>query len=236
MAGHSKWANIKHRKSAQDAKKGKIFTKLIREITSLTRQNPNIDGNSALRLAIDKALEANMSRDTIDRAISRGLGHNDEAEMVRIIYEGYGLEGIAYIIVTLTDNRNRTVAEVRHALDKFGGNLSVEGSVAYMFDFCSWVTVDGSLDNQVLEQLLSLVDDVVDDHGAETLLCKAETLSSIKKICQDNNYTVLEAQTGYKANIKVTNISDEAREAHEKILDMLLDLDDVQEVYHNLDE
>lgn len=236
MAGHSKWANIKHRKAAQDAKKGKVFTKWIREITSLTRQNTNIDANSALRLAIDKALDANMSRDTIDRAIARGLGQSNEADMVRMVYEGYGLEGIAYMVVTLSDNRNRTVAEVRHAFSKCGGSLSVEGSVAYLFQFASWVTVEGSLDETALESILSMVEDVIPDRGAETILCKVEHLGPIRSQLQALNYTILETETGYRAQLKINEISEETRLAHEKMMDMLMDLDDVQEVYHTLDE
>lgn len=236
MAGHSKWANIKHRKAAQDAKRGKVFTKWIREITSLTRQNTNVDANSALKLAVMKALDANMSRDTIDRAIARGLGQSNEAEMQRMVYEGYGLEGIAYMIVTLTDNRNRTVAEVRHALDKCGGSLSVEGSVAYMFQFASWVTIEGSLDDAALESILPMMHDVIEDHGAETILCQVECLGPIRSKLQSLGYHVLETETGYRAQSKIKQVSDETLVMHHKLVDMLMDLDDVQEVYHTLEE
>jgi YebC/PmpR family DNA-binding regulatory protein len=167
MAGHSKWANIKHRKAKQDALKGKIFTKLIRAITSSARQNPDMTMNASLRLAVHKAYEANMSQDTIKKAISRGEGQGNEETMMRITYEGYGVEGIAYMVSTLTDNRNRTVGEVRHAFDKCGGMLSVEGSVSYLFDYMSWVTIEGSISDQVLEACLTMIDDVIEEVRAE---------------------------------------------------------------------
>ncbi|KXJ47103.1 MAG: hypothetical protein AXW13_09560, partial [Alcanivorax sp. Nap_24] len=134
MAGHSKWANIKHRKAAQDAKRGKIFTKLIREITVAARMGgPEIADNPRLRAAVDKALSNNMTKDTIDRAIKRGAGDDDGANMEEITYEGYGKNGVAVLVETMTDNVNRTVSEVRHAFSKFGGNLGTSGSVAFLF-------------------------------------------------------------------------------------------------------
>lgn len=235
MAGHSKWANIKHRKAAQDAKKGKVFTKWIREITTLTRQNTNIDSNAPLKLAIDKALSSNMSRDTIDRAIARGLGQNNEADMQRMVYEGYGLAGIAYMVVALTDNRNRTVAEVRHAFSKRGGSLGADGSVAYLFQFASYVTVEGSLSDEAMEAILPMIHDVIEDDGAEVILCQVENIGPIRSILIDLGYHILEAETGYRAQTKVTDVSEDIMERHEKLVDMLLDLDDVQEVYHTLD-
>ena len=134
MAGHSKWANIKHRKAAQDAKRGKIFTKLIRELTvSAKVGGGNPADNPRLRAAVDKALGANMTRDTIDRAIARGAGSNDADNMEELTYEGYGAGGVAVLVEAMTDNRNRTVSEVRHAFGKCGGNLGTDGSVAYLF-------------------------------------------------------------------------------------------------------
>ena len=235
MAGHSKWANIKHRKAKQDALKGKIFTKLIRAITSAARHNPDMDANAALRLAIHKAYEANMSQDTIKKAIARGEGQGNEDAMHRIIYEGYGVEGIAYMVITLTDNRNRTVAEVRHAFDKCGGMLSVEGSVAYLFDYKSWVTVEGALQDKDLEAILSWVDDVIDEDGAHILLCHEEHINTLQNTLTSLGYTILEAETGYRPQVYVKDVSAEILEKHEKLMDKLLDCDDVQEVYHNLD-
>jgi YebC/PmpR family DNA-binding regulatory protein len=134
MAGHSKWANIKHRKAAQDAKRGKMFTKLIRELVVAAKQGgPAVEDNPRLRAAVDKALGANMTRDTIDRAIARGAGNNDADDVEELTYEGYAPGGVAVLIEAMTDNRNRTVAEVRHAFSKRGGNLGTDGSVAYLF-------------------------------------------------------------------------------------------------------
>ena len=134
MAGHSKWANIKHRKGRQDAKRGKIFTKLIRELTVAAKGGALAADNPRLRLAVDKALTANMTRDTIDRAIARGAGADEADNMVELSYEGYAPNGVAVFVEAMTDNRNRTAAAVRHAFTKCGGNLGTDGSVAYMFD------------------------------------------------------------------------------------------------------
>ena len=133
MAGHSKWANMKHRKARQDAKKNKIFTKIIRELTVAARLNPDVTANPRLRLAVDKALSENMTRDTIDRAIKRGAGANDGENYEELVYEGYGPNGVAVIVETMTDNHKRTVADVRHAFTKAGGSLGTNGSVAYLF-------------------------------------------------------------------------------------------------------
>ena len=135
MAGHSKWANIKHRKARQDAKKGKVYTKLIREITVAAKSGgPLPEDNPRLRLALDKANAENMPKDTINRAIQRGAGNDDNANLEEVVYEGYGPSGVAILVETMTDNRNRTVAEVRHAFSKFGGNLGTDGSVSYLFN------------------------------------------------------------------------------------------------------
>ena len=135
MAGHSKWANIKHRKERQDNKRGKIFTKLIRELTVAAKQGGGVVAdNPRLRLAVDKALGANMTRDTIDRAIARGVGSNDGDNVEELVYEGYAPNGVAVFVEAMTDNRNRTAAEIRHAFNKYGGNLGTDGSVAYLFE------------------------------------------------------------------------------------------------------
>ena len=164
MAGHSKWANIKHRKERQDAKKGKIFTKLIRELTVAARQGGGVPAdNPRLRLAVDKALTANMTRDTIDRAIARGVGSNDADNMVELSYEGYAPSGVAIIVEAMTDNRNRTAAEVRHAFSKCGGNLGTDGSVAYMFERKGQISFAAGVDEDALMEaaMEADADDVV---------------------------------------------------------------------------
>ena len=163
MAGHSKWANIKHRKAAQDAKQGKMFTKLIRELVVAAKQGgPEPDDNPRLRAAVDKALGSNMTRDTIDRAIARGAGTNEADDMEELTYEGYGVGGIAVLVEAMTDNRNRTVAEVRHAFSKRGGNLGTDGSVAYLFSRKGEISfAPGADEEQVMEASL--------DAGAEDI-------------------------------------------------------------------
>ena len=151
MAGHSKWANIKHRKAAQDAKRGKIFTKIIRELVVAAKQGgANIEDNPSLRAVVDKALGANMTRDTINRAISRGAGGGEGADMEAVTYEGYGSGGIAVLVECLTDNRNRTVAEIRHAFSKHGGNLGTDGSVAYLFSKKGQIYFEEGADEEVV--------------------------------------------------------------------------------------
>src|SRR5690606_7971415 len=170
MAGHSKWANIKHRKAAQDAKRGKIFTKLIRELTVAAKLGGPVPAdNPRLRAAVDKALTANMTRDTIDRAIARGAGSNDADNMEELTYEGYAPSGVAIIVEAMTDNRNRTAAEVRHAFSKCGGNLGTDGSVAYMFDRKGQIIVPPGVDEAALAEaaLEAGADDVVtNDDGS----------------------------------------------------------------------
>ncbi len=171
MAGHSKWANIKHRKGRQDAKRGKIFTKLIRELTVAAKSGAIPADNPRLRLAVDKALTANMSRDVIDRAIARGAGNNDADNVVELTYEGYAPSGVAIIVEAMTDNRNRTAAEVRHAFSKQGGNLGTDGSVAYMFDRKGVISYAPGVDEDSLMEaaLEAGADDVVveDDGSAQ---------------------------------------------------------------------
>ncbi|MGH8370441.1 MAG: YebC/PmpR family DNA-binding transcriptional regulator, partial [Gammaproteobacteria bacterium] len=174
MAGHSKWANIQHRKNAQDAKRGKLFTRLIREITTAARNgDPNPDQNPRLRLAVDKALTANMTKDTIERAIKRGAGELDGAAFEEIRYEGYAPGGVAVIVECLTDNRTRTVGEVRHAFSKYGGNLGADGSVGYLFNQCGVLMFPATLDeDRLMEAALEAgAEDVVRDadEGFEVL-------------------------------------------------------------------
>ena len=173
MAGHSKWANIKHRKAAQDAKRGKAFTRLIRELVVASRQGgPSVEDNSRLRTAVDKALGANMTRDTIDRAISRGSGNSDSDNLDEITYEGYASSGIAVLIEAMTDNRNRTVAEVRHAFSKHGGNLGTDGSVAYLFEKKGFLIFSNDIEEDVIM-------DVALDSGAEDVTTHSDGLIEV---------------------------------------------------------
>ncbi|PKQ80207.1 YebC/PmpR family DNA-binding transcriptional regulator [Aeromonas sobria] len=235
MAGHSKWANIKHRKAAQDAKRGKIFTKLIREITTSARiGDPDPANNPRLRAAVTAALTSNMTRETINRAIARGAGGGDGEQLETIVYEGYGPAGSAVMVECLTDNRNRTVAEVRHAFSKSGGNLGTDGSVAYLFSKKGLLTFVGADEDALMDAALEAgADDVVTEEDG-----------SIEVYTNPNDFgTVLDAleAAGFKAaNAEVTMIpSTEAELDAEtapklmRLIDMLEDLDDVQEVYHN---
>ena len=159
MAGHSKWANIKHRKAAQDKKRGKLYTKLIREITVAARLGGGmVDDNPRLRAAVDKALSANMPKDTIDRAVQRGAGGGEGNDVEELVYEGYASGGVAILVEAMTDNRNRTVAEVRHAFSKHGGNLGTDGSVAYLFNRLGVINyAPGQDEEQVMDIALSLI-------------------------------------------------------------------------------
>ncbi len=235
MAGHSKWANIKHRKAAQDAKRGKIFTKLIREITTSARiGDPDPASNPRLRAAVAAALSNNMTRDTINRAIQRGAGGGDGAELETIIYEGYGPAGTAVMVECMTDNRNRTVSEVRHAFSKCGGNLGTDGSVAYLFTKKGVLTFNSANEDVLMDAALEAgADDVVtNDDG------------SIDVYTTPNEFgTVLDAleAAGLKPdNAEVTMIASteadldvETAPKLLRLIDMLEDLDDVQDVYHN---
>lgn len=235
MAGHSKWANIKHRKAAQDAKRGKIFTKLIREITTAARLgDADPANNPRLRAAVAAALTGNMTRDTINRAIARGAGGGDGEQLETIVYEGYGPAGSAVMVECLTDNRNRTVAEVRHAFSKCGGNLGTDGSVAYLFSKKGLLTFVGADEDALMDAALEAgADDVVTEEDG-----------SIEVYTSPNDFgTVLDGleAAGFKPqSAEVTMIpSTEAELDAEtapklmRLIDMLEDLDDVQEVYHN---
>ena len=235
MAGHSKWANIKHRKAAQDATRGKIFTKLIREITTSARLgDADPANNPRLRAAVAAALTGNMTRDTINRAIQRGAGGGDGEQLETIVYEGYGPAGSAVMVECLTDNRNRTVAEVRHAFSKCGGNLGTDGSVAYLFTKKGVLTFVGADEDALMDAAL--------DAGADDVVTEED--GTIEVYTTPNDFgTVLDGleAAGFKPeSAEVTMIpSTEAELDAEtapklmRLIDMLEDLDDVQEVYHN---
>jgi YebC/PmpR family DNA-binding regulatory protein len=238
MAGHSKWANIKHRKAAQDAKRGKAFTKLIRELVVAARQGgPEPADNPRLRAAVDKALGANMTRDTIDRAIARGAGNNDADNMEELTYEGYAPGGVAVLVEAMTDNRNRTVAEVRHAFSKRGGNLGTDGSVAYLFERKGQLSFAPGVDEDALMEaaLEAGADDLQsNDDGSVDVLTPWEDFAAVKQALADAG---LEPAGGEVTMLASTSVELD-RESAQTILglvDALEDLDDVQNVYTNAD-
>ena len=235
MAGHSKWANIRYRKGVQDAKRGKIFTKLIREISVAARMGgPDEASNSRLRDAVSKALKANMKRDTVDNAIKRGVGGLDGANMVEMRYEGYGPGGVAILVDCLSDNKNRTVSEVRHVFTKLGGNLGTDGSVAYLFHEQGEILLHATAEEEramdvVIEAGAS---DVVLDEGQLEVITPIDAYHAVLLALEKANCTVEHAHLTKRAQVMVALEREEA-ETLEKLIDMLEDLDDVQMVYSN---
>lgn len=235
MAGHSKWANIKFRKNLQDAKKGKIFTKLIREITVSARiGGEDESSNPRLRDAVVKALKANMKRDTIDNAIKRGAGGIDDSNMVGMRYEGYGPAGVAVLVDCLSDNKNRTVSEVRHAFAKFGGNLGTDGSVAYLFTKQGEILLADNQDNEAAMEVAieSGAEDVNIDNEQIEIITSTENYHAMLSTMQQAGFIIEDSQLIMKPNITV-DIDKDSAETLLKMIDMLEDLDDVQEVYFN---
>jgi YebC/PmpR family DNA-binding regulatory protein len=238
MAGHSKWANIKHRKAAQDAKRGKAFTKLIRELVVAAKQGgPLPEDNPRLRAAVDKALGANMTRDTVDRAIARGAGTNEADDMEELTYEGYAPGGIAVLIEVMTDNRNRTVAEVRHAFAKRGGNLGTDGSVAYLFTRKGQLSFAPGVDEeQLMDAALEAGAEDIEpnDDGSIDVTTPWESFGEIKASLEEAGFT---AQDGEVTMMASTTVPVDAAGAEKLmgLVDMLEDLDDVQNVYTNVD-
>ena len=236
MAGHSKWANIKFRKAAQDAKRGKLFTKLIREITVSARQGGgDVDANPRLRAAIDKALSNNMTRDTIERAIMRGTGEGDGADIEEIRYEGYAPAGVAILVECATDNRNRTVGEVRHAFTKFGGNLGTDGSVAYLFNKVGTIVFEPGIDEEKVMEIAieSGADDVLtDDDGSIEVLTSPEVFSDVNDAIKAANLEAVDADIVQRPSTEVELEKDDAEKVM-KLVDALEDLDDVQDVFTN---
>jgi len=238
MAGHSKWANIRHRKAAQDAKRGKIFTKIIRELVVAAKAGgPSIEDNPRLRAAVDKALGANMKRDTIDKAIARGAGNSDGDNYDELTYEGYGTAGVAILIEAMTDNRNRTVAEVRRAFAKAGGNLGTDGSVAYLFSRCGQIHFDNTTDeDQLMEAALEAgaEDVIVGDDGSFEVRTQFEDFLAVKDELSAAGFNPTVAET---SQIAATTVSLDKNTAEKllRLIDALEDLDDVQNVYSNAD-
>jgi YebC/PmpR family DNA-binding regulatory protein len=236
MAGHSKWANIRHRKAAQDAKRGKLFTKFIRELTVAAREGgSDPDANPRLRAAIDKSLSNNMTRDTVERAIKRGAGELDGQQLETIIYEGYGPGGTAVMVETMTDNRNRTVSGVRNAFNKSGGNLGTDGSVAYLFTKSGIISFDNSNDEDVLmEQALDAgAEDVIShDDGSVDVLTSPDSFGKVKDALDSAGLSAVNAEVTMLASVKA-ELDLETAEKFLRLIDTLEDHDDVQEVYHN---
>jgi YebC/PmpR family DNA-binding regulatory protein len=237
MAGHSKWANIQHRKGRQDNKRGKIFTRLIKEITVAARLGGGGDagGNPRLRLAVDKAYGNNMTKDTIQRAIQRGTGGLDGANYEEIRYEGYGINGAAIIVDCLTDNRVRTVAEVRHAFSKYGGNLGTDGSVAFMFKHCGQLFfAPGTDENKLIEAALDAgAEDVINnDDGSLEVITGPHDFMAVKDALAKAGFKPELAEVTMKPATEVEFTGEDA-EKMQKLLDAIESLDDVQEVSTN---
>ncbi len=234
MAGHSKWANIQHRKGRQDAKRGKLWTKIIREITVAARAGgPDPDSNPRLRMAWDKATGANMPKENIQRAIQRGAGGADGAHYEEVRYEGYGAGGAAVIVDCMTDNRTRTVAEVRHALTKNGGNLGQDGSVAFMFKHCGqFLFAPGTSEEEVMEAALEAgAEDVqTDQEGMIEVICAPGDYAAVKAAFEKASLQP-EVQGVIMKALNETELTGDDAATMQKMLDALEGLDDVQEVY-----
>lgn len=237
MAGHSKWANIRFRKGVQDAKRGKIFTKLIREITVAAQMGgAEESSNARLRDAVSKALKSNMKRDTIDNAIKRGAGGLDGANMLEMRYEGYGPGGVAILVDCLSDNKNRTVSEVRHAFTKHGGNLGTDGSVSYLFNKQGEILLVATPNaEQAMELAIeSGAEDVLLEHGQVEIITAAEDYHAMLTALQSAGFEVEHSRLTMHAQTRVS-LQGAAAETLEKLIDMLEDLDDVQAVHCNAD-
>jgi YebC/PmpR family DNA-binding regulatory protein len=236
MAGHSKWANIKHKKAATDAKRGKIWTRLIKEITVAARMGGgDMTSNPRLRLAIDKAADANMPKDNVTRAVQRGSGGLEGVNYEEIRYEGYGIGGAAIIVDCMTDNRVRTVAEVRHAFSKFGGNMGTEGSVSFMFKHVGqFLFAPGVEEDKLMEAALEAgADDVVaDEEGGFEVLCDPNAYANVKDALEKAGFKADSAEVIMKPDVETVFTGEDAQKM-QKLLDALENLDDVQEVFTN---
>jgi YebC/PmpR family DNA-binding regulatory protein len=238
VAGHSKWANIRHRKGRQDAKRGKLFTKLIREITVSARLGgDDLSANPRLRAAVDSALANNMPKDTIARAIKRGASDNEGQDLEEVRYEGYGPGGVAVMVDCMTDNRNRTVADVRHAFSKVGGNLGTDGSVSYLFMKCGILSYPSRIDEDMLMEAAleaGAEDVVVNADGCVDVLTTPEDFGPVKDAMAAAGFGPENAEVTMRASTSSSLSADDARKMV-RLLDMLDELDDVQSVYSNAD-
>jgi len=235
MAGHSKWANIQHRKGRQDAKRGKIFTRLIKEITVAARMGGgDVATNPRLRMAVDKAKSESMPKDNIENAVKRGSGTLEGVNYEEVRYEGYGISGAAVMVDCLTDNKQRTVADVRHAFSKFGGNLGTDGSVAFMFKHCGVILFEpGVSEDQVMEVALEAgAEDIVTDpdDGSIEVITQPNDFQTVKDALEAAGLKPAHGEVTMRASTETVFTGDEAVKM-QKLLDALDDLDDVQEVY-----
>jgi YebC/PmpR family DNA-binding regulatory protein len=236
MAGHSKWANIKHKKARQDAKRGKLYTKLIREITVAARLGGgDVDDNPRLRAAVDNALGANMPKDTIERAVARGAGGQEGSDVEELVYEGYAPGGTAILVEAMTDNRNRTVAEVRHAFSKHGGNLGTDGSVAYLFNRQGVISfAPGADEEQIMDVVLEAGAEDIESEadGAVSVVTPWEKLSDVVSALKTNG---LEPDLAEVTMVAANSSPCDADQAEKviRLIDALEELDDVQNVYSN---
>ena len=234
MAGHSKWANIKHRKARQDASRGKVWTKVIREITVAAKDGSDPNDNPRLRLALEKANSANMPKDTIKRAIEKGSGTGDTGDLEEIIFEGYGPGGVAILVETMTDNRNRTVSDVRHAFSKFGGNLGTDGSVAYLFKKLGIIQINKNYsEEELMENVIeSGAIDFTEEEDFFEVTTDPNQFSRIIDYFKQNKIEYLNAELSLRADTLV-NLNQDMSEKVLNIMEFMDDLDDVQEVYTN---
>ncbi|MEM9183006.1 MAG: YebC/PmpR family DNA-binding transcriptional regulator [Pseudomonadota bacterium] len=235
MAGHSKWANIQHRKKAQDRKRAKIFTRVIREVTVAAKQGGgDPDANPRLRLAVEKANAANMPKDTLERAIKKATGDLEGVTYEEIRYEGYGPNGVAVMVDTLTDNRNRTVAEVRHAFTKYGGSLGTDGSVGYLFNKLGVITYGpGADEDAIMEAALEAgAEDVLEEDGAVEVITSPDDFETVRDALREAGLAPDDAEVTMKPDTSV-ELDVDSGQTVLSLLDVLEDLDDTQAVYSN---
>ena len=234
MAGHSKWANIKHRKARQDASRGKVWTKVIREITVAAKDGPDPNDNPRLRLALEKANAANMPKDTIKRAIEKGSGTGETGELEEIVFEGYGPGGVAILVETMTDNRNRTVSDVRHAFSKYGGNLGTDGSVSYLFKKHGVIHLSKNLSEENLMEVVieSGAEDFSTEDDFYEVTTEANVFSNVLDVFKEKKIEYIDAQLTLRADTLVP-LDNDMSEKVLNIMEFMDDLDDVQEVHTN---
>ena len=234
MAGHSKWANIKHRKARQDASRGKVWTKVIREITVAAKDGPDPNDNPRLRLALEKANAANMPKDTVKRAIEKGSGTGETGELEEIIFEGYGPGGVAILVETMTDNRNRTVSDVRHAFSKFGGNLGTDGSVSYLFKKLGVIHINKDYSEEMLME--NVIESGAQDFSEEDDFFEVTTdpnqFNNVIDFFKENDIQYINAELTLRADTLV-DLDQDMSEKVLNIMEFMDDLDDVQEVHTN---
>ena len=234
MAGHSKWANIKHRKARQDASRGKVWTKVIREITVAAKDGPDPNDNPRLRLALEKANAANMPKDTIKRAIEKGSGTGETGELEEIIFEGYDPGGVAILVETMTDNRNRTVSDVRHAFSKFGGNLGTDGSVSYLFKKLGVIHINKDYSEEILME--NVIESGAQDFSEEDDFFEVTTdpnqFNKVIDFFKENDIQYINAELTLRADTLV-DLDQDMSEKVLNIMEFMDDLDDVQEVHTN---